>query len=297
MSLSSHPNILGGGSPALGVPYAWTAPQSWTRVGTINSGISYLLQASYTAAPAAADQPFGMLSSLTFNGSATPSAGEHGSAFLGRFFDTSLNRHGGIGMEGKVDATGLATQYIGVSGDVGFVGSAFAGTMYGFAVTRGSITTDGVTPLAQGANVGLYVPNLVGGALKLGVFSKEQVRVDNTIVAYSTSGTGGTTMSHDGTSGYYATVAGNLFFTAQGGAALVLVSAANLAPLVNNTNLGANGNAWNGYFSSTTVHALAASVTPANNGDLMFQATSNTSLTFKYKGSDGTVRSASVTLA
>jgi hypothetical protein len=40
-----------------------------------------------------------------------------------------------------------------------------------------------------------------------------------------------------------------------------------------------------------------ASVTPTNNGDLMIQATSNTSLTFKYKGTDGTVRSGSLTLA
>lgn len=40
----------------------------------------------------------------------------------------------------------------------------------------------------------------------------------------------------------------------------------------------------------------AASVTPANNGNLIFQATSNTSLTFKFKGSDGVVRSASLTL-
>lgn len=41
----------------------------------------------------------------------------------------------------------------------------------------------------------------------------------------------------------------------------------------------------------------AASVTPASNGDLVIQATSNTSLTFKYKGSDGTVRSGSITLS
>lgn len=40
-----------------------------------------------------------------------------------------------------------------------------------------------------------------------------------------------------------------------------------------------------------------ASVTPANNGEVMFQLTSNTSLTFKVKGSDGVVRSASLTLA
>jgi len=41
----------------------------------------------------------------------------------------------------------------------------------------------------------------------------------------------------------------------------------------------------------------AASVTPTDIGDLVVQATSNTSLTFKYKGSDGTIRSASLTLS
>jgi hypothetical protein len=41
----------------------------------------------------------------------------------------------------------------------------------------------------------------------------------------------------------------------------------------------------------------SASITPTNNGDLVVEATSNTSLTFKYKGSDGTVRTASLTLS
>ena len=41
----------------------------------------------------------------------------------------------------------------------------------------------------------------------------------------------------------------------------------------------------------------AASVTPANNGDMMFQLTSDTSLVVKVKGSDGVVRSATLTLA
>lgn len=40
-----------------------------------------------------------------------------------------------------------------------------------------------------------------------------------------------------------------------------------------------------------------ASVTPANNGDVVFEATSNTSFTIKHKGSDGTVRSVVLTLA
>ncbi|MCW1887705.1 hypothetical protein OKA04_23410 [Luteolibacter flavescens] len=41
----------------------------------------------------------------------------------------------------------------------------------------------------------------------------------------------------------------------------------------------------------------SAAVTPANNGNLVMEATSNTQLTFRYKGSDGVVRSATLTLA
>jgi hypothetical protein len=40
-----------------------------------------------------------------------------------------------------------------------------------------------------------------------------------------------------------------------------------------------------------------SSITPTANGDLIIQATSNTSLTFKYKGSDGVVRSGSIALS
>lgn len=40
-----------------------------------------------------------------------------------------------------------------------------------------------------------------------------------------------------------------------------------------------------------------ASVAPVDNGDVVFELTSNTTLTFKAKGSDGTVRSGTVTLS
>lgn len=40
-----------------------------------------------------------------------------------------------------------------------------------------------------------------------------------------------------------------------------------------------------------------ASVTPVDNGDVVFEATNNTTLTVKLKGSDGTVRSGTVTLS
>ena len=39
------------------------------------------------------------------------------------------------------------------------------------------------------------------------------------------------------------------------------------------------------------------SVTPANNGDVVIEATDNTTLTFKLRGTDGTVRSATLTLS
>lgn len=47
---------------------------------------------------------------------------------------------------------------------------------------------------------------------------------------------------------------------------------------------------------STLTLSPAASATPATNGQLTFEATSNTSLTVKLKGTDGTVRSVVLTL-
>jgi hypothetical protein len=52
-----------------------------------------------------------------------------------------------------------------------------------------------------------------------------------------------------------------------------------------------------GTMTGALIQRPAALVTPAANGDLVVQATSNTQLTFKYKGSDGVVRSANLTLA
>lgn len=51
------------------------------------------------------------------------------------------------------------------------------------------------------------------------------------------------------------------------------------------------------YFGDRLTWVPPASVTPSNNGDLTFEATSNTTITVKYKGSDGTVRSGTITLS
>lgn len=60
-----------------------------------------------------------------------------------------------------------------------------------------------------------------------------------------------------------------------------------------------NGTGANGNLLKLTAPILlpSSSVTLATNGDLAFEATSNTSLTIRYRGSDGTTRSASLTLA
>lgn len=50
-------------------------------------------------------------------------------------------------------------------------------------------------------------------------------------------------------------------------------------------------------YAQNIVLLLPASATPANNGEMTAQLTSNTSLTFKVKGSDGVVRSGSIALA
>lgn len=71
-----------------------------------------------------------------------------------------------------------------------------------------------------------------------------------------------------------------------------------LIPTTDNTQtLGNVGARWSSVYAGNVVLSPAASVTPVTNGDVMVQLTSNTSLTFKVKGSDGVVRSASLTLA
>ena len=51
------------------------------------------------------------------------------------------------------------------------------------------------------------------------------------------------------------------------------------------------------YVGSDVISRPSASITPANNGQLVVEATSNTTLTFKLKGTDGTVRTGTITLA
>lgn len=53
----------------------------------------------------------------------------------------------------------------------------------------------------------------------------------------------------------------------------------------------------NTYLIAAAIQYPIASTTPTINGQLVVEKTSNTVLTFKLKGSDGTVRTATMTLA
>ena len=45
------------------------------------------------------------------------------------------------------------------------------------------------------------------------------------------------------------------------------------------------------------VQALSTSISPSSNNDLVVEATSNTTLTFKFRGSDGVIRSGTIALS
>jgi len=106
------------------------------------------------------------------------------------------------------------------------------------------------------------------------------------------------------TTGAEAIQSGNSFYLRGGGDAVrlytvaVVGQTADIQQWVDSSyvvlaSVSANGS---GLFKDLTIRP-SASRTPAANGDLVFEATSNTTLTVKYKGSDGTVRSGTIILA
>jgi hypothetical protein len=84
-----------------------------------------------------------------------------------------------------------------------------------------------------------------------------------------------------------------------GGAMQFSIGAANAAwPTSDGTQaFGLGSNRWGNIYAVNIVLSPPASATPTSNGSMLFQLTSNTSLTIKVKGSDGVVRSASLVLA
>lgn len=90
---------------------------------------------------------------------------------------------------------------------------------------------------------------------------------------------------------------GGLYLGTSGTARVFVNSAAVRANTDATLSLGLSTQRWKDAFIVDPHFYPAASVTPTTNGELVIQATSNTSLTFKLKGTDGTVRSGSITLS
>jgi hypothetical protein len=260
-------DATGTGAPVRGTGPTISAPivtggASFSKTG-FGAGITNQFYFSATGSALADDYPFGMRLDLTNNGTATPSAGRHGAAALFNAQDVAGSKTPLIGVEGKVQGFGTAnTSYSAVVGDGLFTGASFAGTLAAFSVSRGSITSDGSTPLAQGVNVGLYIYELIGGASKFGVLSRELIAAQGTSVrAYSSDLSKYYGFSHDGTNGLLSTNSGGMIFDS-GPSAYVLMggNALGFAPLVNGRALGVAGNAWAATLTSLTV----ATSTPAS---------------------------------
>lgn len=300
------------GSPALSqaiVP-TWSGLHTFTNgiVGdktSIGAGVTIANDFRYAGAPAVAAYPFALAGRITLNGSTPVSGGEHGVGIVGEFNDGATNDHYGIGIEGKVNATGTGDTYIGVDGDVSFVGASFTGkTLSAHGITRISITTDGSTPLAQGTAYGYYCPAITGGSQKYAFFGMENIaQAGKNFVALSSDLTKSVQMTHDGTNGAITTSSGNFNMIGTPGGYAVVSGLSGLVGGANGMALGIAGvTEWN--LAATQIHAsgnvtmaLAATVTPPNNSEMMFELTNNTTLTIKVKGTDGTIRSGTVTLS
>lgn len=168
------------------------------------------------------------------------------------------------------------------------------------------------TATDDGANaVQVNGSGYISSQLGIGATPTRTLTVDSgassTNAVFTASGIGGTNSMYTFTSG---TGAGIFDAPASGGNGFYLVTALNA--LVMQTNGSESARILDGRVLINTTsndavgrlqvngpitHSPGASVTPANNGQITFEFTDNTTLTFKGKGSDGTVRTATLTLA
>jgi hypothetical protein len=153
--------------------------------------------------------------------------------------------------------------------------------MVGFDAQNGTITYTGsgiasvnVTPVGNGWYRFLIINSLPSRHRYFGVYVTSTAVVSTSLPTYTGDGTSGIyiwgAQINEGTTGaYLKTVA-------------TAVTTAYAAPLESPNGLAL---------------PLLASMTPARNADMTFELASDTSLVVKVKGSDGTVRSATLTLA
>lgn len=173
--------------------------------------------------------------------------------------------------------------------------------------TDGSVGVNGIPSTGQS----LYVNKAITGATVCNnIYATGQIQSNVTTTAryFRTDASTQaatftlTTLSHysagQGSFGLNSTVANQYGFEAPAsltGASNNYGFYGNIAAGAGRYNFYANGTAAN-YFGGDLTFKPLASATPVNNGDLTFQATSNTSLTIKLKGTDGVVRSVALIL-
>lgn len=188
---------------------------------------------------------------------------------------------------------------------LGFANSAYltgtATTLYRILYATGANTFAESSSIVTDASGNLIVST--GGKLGIGVTpSTYQIEVNGVIqgnsdfrvgnrLRFTPGGTERGVTWADATAMYWE-VAGSekMRLLNSGGALLINTTTA----LTTGDLLSVNGPAT---FAGDVIQTPSTTVTPTDNGTLMVEATSNTQLTFKYKGSDGTVRSNTLTLA
>jgi hypothetical protein len=176
---------------------------------------------------------------------------------------------------------------------------------------NGSLTVAGATTLSSSLTVtGAATFN---GATTLGDAVSDAILVQGTLTAQLTSGAATVGprafIYRNSTSPAANDLMGELVFSGKDSGAADEEYASIMAEIVSPT-AGAEGGALEFYAKGAGAMAKraridangltirpAASITPAANGDVTFELTNNTTLTIKAKGSDGTVRSGTVTLS
>ena len=177
--------------------------------------------------------------------------------------------------------------------NTGTAGGFATGTQIGGGTLAGSFTTlaaSGAFTASAGATITLssitdvatFRNTLAAGYSGIGF--QDNTSVQRVSVGYPNASAGGLVAGK----GYINSVSKDIVVTTNNGSSAgmtILAANAGLTVAIPITS------------SSSLTFAPPASITPANNGDLTAERTSNTSLTIKLKGTDGTVRSVVLTLA
>jgi len=261
---------------------------------------------------------------ITYDTTATDQ--RHG-VILNAAYDTTI-------LSGRINGQALAAGSYGVhvavnGGRVTILGTTFYGSYAGFEIdttTLVNFTTASGGMLGNGDHWSLGVANnpetdtrwAIKGSAASGTTIGQKTIMTHTSAGATRNTQLYTQFASDNTAVTYPLVIGHFIPNASKGAAATHTRVAGEYIAEQTTGGTANANImidagagtvpagnWNMYSDSTRPNYFKGpftwvpltSATPANNGDMTFELTSNTSLKIKVKGSDGTVRSVTLTLA